>query len=204
MAAVVLTLSTLYLKYKRELKVWLYARGICSSLQCVKEDDLDEEKLFDMFLSFSSKDSAWAYTHLIPWVENHGFTVCTYDRNFKGGFLLQDIIQEAVSSSRRTLLLLTQNFLESEWCRWEFRVAHQIALAENFNRLIVVLVEPLATEMIDGELRIYLQTTNYLRWGEPHFWDKLTYSLPRQDVKRKLIPSSQDLPMTPVRTTSHK
>lgn len=83
-------------------------------------------------------------------------------------------------------------------------MAHQIALAENFNRLIVVLVEPLATEMIDGELRIYLQTTNYLRWGEPHFWDKLTYSLPRQDVKRKLIPSSQDSPMTPVRTTSHK
>ncbi|CAN7996894.1 unnamed protein product [Ixodes hexagonus] len=101
-------MSTFYLKFKRQVKVWLYARGVCSFLQCIKEDDLDGDKLFDVFLSFSSRDSAWAYEQLIPKVEANGFSVCTYDRNFKGGFLLHDIIQEAVSCSRRTLLVLTQ------------------------------------------------------------------------------------------------
>uniref|UniRef100_A0A090X7P0 Putative toll-like receptor 6 n=1 Tax=Ixodes ricinus TaxID=34613 RepID=A0A090X7P0_IXORI len=198
LAAAALTVSTAYFKYKREIKVWLYARGLCGSLQCIKEDDLDEEKSFDIFLSFSSKDSSWAYEHLIPRVEAHGFTVCTYDRNFKGGFLIQDIIHEAVACSRRTVLLLSENFVQSEWCRWEFRVAHHQALEDNINRLIVIVVDEAASNAVDDELRIYMQATNYLRWGETHFWDKLLYSLPKKDSHRKVIPNSQEYPMAAI------
>ncbi|XP_040065071.1 protein toll isoform X1 [Ixodes scapularis] len=190
--ACALTASTAYLKYKREIKVWLYARGLCSRLQCIKEDDLDDDKLFDVFLSFSSKDSNWAYNELIPKIESHGFSICTYDRNFKGGYLVQDIIHEAVACSRRILLLLTENFVESEWCRWEFRVAHHRALEDNTNRLIVVLVDEVTSDAVDEELRRYMQVTNFLRWGESHFWDKLLYSLPKKDSQRRLIPSSQE------------
>lgn len=198
LAAAALTVSTAYFKYKREIKVWLYARGLCGSLQCIKEDDLDEEKSFDIFLSFSSKDSSWAYEHLIPRVEAHGFTVCTYDRNFKGGFLIQDIIHEAVACSRRTVLLLSENFVQSEWCRWEFRVAHHQALEDNINRLIVIVMDEAASNAVDDELRIYMQATNYLRWGETHFWDKLLYSLPKKDSHRKVIPNSQEYPMAAI------
>ncbi|CAN7938417.1 unnamed protein product, partial [Ixodes hexagonus] len=187
LVVIALAMSTFYLKFKRQVKVWLYARGVCSFLQCIKEDDLDEDKLFDVFLSFSSRDSAWAYEQLIPKVEANGFSVCTYDRNFKGGFLLHDIIQEAVSCSRRTLLVLTQNFLDSEWCRWEFRVAHHRALEDKINRLIIVLVNEVNLELVDEELQLYMQSTNYLRWGERHFWDKLIYSLPKKDGKHRLI-----------------
>ncbi|KAH9382763.1 hypothetical protein HPB48_023322 [Haemaphysalis longicornis] len=58
---------------------------------------------------FSNKDREWVYAELLPKVEQHGFSVCTFDRNFMGGFLIQDIIQEAVSCSRRTIAVLTQN-----------------------------------------------------------------------------------------------
>ncbi|XP_029824332.4 protein toll [Ixodes scapularis] len=191
-----LATSILYLKYKREVKIWLYARGVCGFLQCIKEDDLDEDKLFDVFLSFSSKDAAWAYEHLIPRVEANGFSVCTYDRNFKGGFLIQDIIQEAVSSSRRTLLLLTKNFVDSEWCRWEFRVAHHRALEDRINRLIIVVVDEVTPEALDEELHLYMQATSYLRWGEHKFWDKLIYSLPKKDARQRLILSALDTQQT--------
>lgn len=89
-----------------------------------------------------------------------------------------------------------RNFVESEWCRWEFRVAHHQALEDKINRLILVLVDELAPGLVDEELQLYMQATNYLRWGEPHFWDKLIYSLPKKDAKRKLILSSQEYPMT--------
>ncbi|KAL1434236.1 hypothetical protein MTO96_011876 [Rhipicephalus appendiculatus] len=184
---VVLSLSAAYLRYKRELKVWLYARGVCRSLQCIKEDELDEEKLFDVFLSFSSRDSDWVHEQLLPGVEALGFSVCTYERNFKGGFLLQDIIRDAVACSRRTLLLLTGNFMESEWCRWEFRLAYQRALGDHINRLVIVLVDEVPADSLDEDLQTYLRASNYVRWGEPNFWDKLLYSLPKKDSKRKLI-----------------
>ncbi|KAH7983728.1 hypothetical protein HPB52_013982 [Rhipicephalus sanguineus] len=194
-----LTLSAAYLRYKRELKVWLYARGVCRSLQCIKEDELDEEKLFDVFLSFSSRDADWVHAQLLPSVEALGFSVCTYERNFKGGFLLQDIIRDAVTCSRRTLLLLTGNFVESEWCRWEFRLAYQRAMEDHINRLVIVLVDDVAPESLDEDLRAYVQATNYVRWGEPNFWDKLLYSLPKRNAKRKLIVNRpQEYPMTHV------
>ncbi|XP_075532845.1 toll-like receptor 2 type-2 isoform X1 [Dermacentor variabilis] len=192
---------TVYLKYKQQIRVWLYARGICHTLQCIKEDDIDEDKDFDVFLSFSSKDREWAYSELLPKVEAHGFAVCTYDRNFKGGFLIQDIVQEAVSCSRRTLLVLTQHYVESEWCRWEFRVAQHRALQDNINRLIIVAVGEVCPEGIDEELQRYMQETNYLRWGEPHFWDKLLYSLPKQGARTRVIPNAY--PMSPVASTIH-
>ncbi|KAK8767567.1 hypothetical protein V5799_005651 [Amblyomma americanum] len=186
---------TAYLKYKHEIRVWLYARGICRSLQCIKEDDVDEDKDFDVFLSFSSKDREWAYSELLPKVEANGFSVCTYDRNFKGGFLIQDIVQEVVCCSRRTLLVVTQNYVESEWCRWEFRVAQHRALEDNINRLIVVVVGDVRPEGVDEELQRYMQETNYVRWGEAHFWDKLLYSLPKRDARTRVIPNMH--PLTP-------
>lgn len=192
---------TVYLKYKQEIRVWLYARGICHTLQCIKEDDVDEDKDFDVFLSFSSKDREWAYAELLPKIEAHGFSVCTYDRNFKGGFLIQDIVQEAVSCSRRTLLVLTQHYVESEWCRWEFRVAQHRALQDNINRLIIVAVGEVCPEGIDEELQRYMQETNYLRWGEPHFWDKLLYSLPKKDARTRVIANAY--PMSPVASAMH-
>ncbi|XP_037283965.2 protein toll [Rhipicephalus microplus] len=192
---------TLYLKYKQEIRVWLYARGIGHSLNCIKEDDIDEDKDFDVFLSFSSKDREWAYNELLPKIEAHGFYVCTYDRNFKGGFLIQDIVQEAVSCSRRTLLVLTQHYVESEWCRWEFRLAQHRALQDNINRLIIVAVGEVCPEGIDEELQRYMQETNYLRWGEPHFWDKLLYSLPKKDARTRVI--ANEYPMTTVSSATH-
>ncbi|KAH6945565.1 hypothetical protein HPB50_009016 [Hyalomma asiaticum] len=198
-----LALSAAYLRYKRELKVWLYARGVCRSLQCIKEDELDEEKLFDVFLSFSSRDASWVHAQLLPGVEALGFSVCTYERNFKGGYLLQDIIRDAVECSRRTLLVLTGNFVESEWCRWEFRLAYQRALEDHINRLVVVLVGEVAPGSLDEDLRAYVQATNYVRWGEPNFWDKLVYSLPKTNAKRKLVVDKpQGYPMTHINNSS--
>ncbi|KAM7309480.1 protein toll-like [Ixodes scapularis] len=195
----VLTTSTAYLKYKREIMVWLYARGIGGCLQCIKEDEIDEDKHFDVFVSFSSKDSAFVYDTLVPGIEAMGFSACTYHRNFKGGFLIQDIIQEAVSCSRRTLLLLSENFVESEWCLWEFRVAHHRALQDRINRLVLLQLDDVDPSRLDEELQLYMRTINYLRWGEAHFWDKLLYSLPKRHATGKLIVHHEDgFAMTPL------
>ncbi|XP_077521396.1 protein toll-like isoform X3 [Amblyomma americanum] len=184
---VFLTSSAAYFNFERQLKAWLRVRGVCGWLQCVAEEDVDAEKLFDVFLSFSNKDARWVDEQLLSRLEGFGFSCCTYERNFKGGFLLQDIIRDAVACSRWSLLVITQNFVASEWCRWEFRLAHQRALQDNINRLLVVLVDDVASGALDEDLRLYVQAANHLRWGEPNFWERLRRSLLKKDAKRKLI-----------------
>lgn len=77
--------------------------------------------------------------------------------------------------------------MASEWCRLEFRLAHQRALNDNVNRLVIVLVDELVPGALDEDLRLYVHAANYLRWGEPNFWGKLLHSLPTKEAKRKLI-----------------
>ncbi|KAL1474447.1 hypothetical protein MTO96_037967 [Rhipicephalus appendiculatus] len=183
--AVLLALSATYLRYKDLLRTWLRGRGVSGLAWCIGEDDA--EKLFDVFVSSSSKDIDLVHAELLPGLEAMDFSCCTYERNFKGGYLLQDIIRDAVAYSRRTLLVLTKNFLASEWCRLEFRLAHQRALQDNTNRLVIVLVDELEASALDEDLRLYLRAANYQRWGETNFWDTLVHSLTPRKAQTKLI-----------------
>ncbi|KAK8782028.1 hypothetical protein V5799_016631 [Amblyomma americanum] len=201
---IILTLLAIYLRYGRAAKLWARTLGVCGWTPCTEEQDLYLEKLFDVFVSFSSKDTSWVNDELLPRLDILGLSYCTYERNFKGGFLLQDIIRDAIACSRRTLLLLTRNikyanrelihgnlccrnFVESEWCRWEFRLAHQRALDDNINRLVIVLVDEEAAGALDGDLRLYVRAANHLRWGEPNFWERLQRSLPNNGAHKKVI-----------------
>ncbi|KAL3203293.1 hypothetical protein MRX96_041972 [Rhipicephalus microplus] len=153
LVAVTLTLLSIYLRWKHNIRTWLDARGWGCLTRSPSDGELDDDMLFDVFISFSSKDQDFVHDNILPIMDTHGFAYCTYERNFKGGFLLQDIIHDAVAMSRRTLLVLTQDFVESEWCRWEFRVAHRRALQDKVNRLIVVLVDECASGSLDEDLR---------------------------------------------------
>ncbi|KAL1474040.1 hypothetical protein MTO96_038284 [Rhipicephalus appendiculatus] len=104
--AVLLALSAAYQRYKDLLRTWLRGRGVSGSAWCIGEDDA--EKLFDVFVSFTSKDIDLVHVELLPGLEAMDFSCCTYERNFKGAYLLQDIIRDAVAYSRRTLLVLTE------------------------------------------------------------------------------------------------
>ncbi|KAL1479852.1 hypothetical protein MTO96_034778 [Rhipicephalus appendiculatus] len=180
-----LGLSATYQRYKHMLRMWLRGHGIFGLAWCAADDDA--EKLFDVFVSFSSKDIDWVHDEILPELEVMDLSYCTYERNFKGGYLIQDIIRDAVACSRRTLLVLTENFLASEWCRLEFRLAHQRALQDNINRLVIVLVDELDPGELDEELRLYMRSANYLSWGEPNFWDRLLHSLATREARRKLF-----------------
>ncbi|KAL3203280.1 hypothetical protein MRX96_041960 [Rhipicephalus microplus] len=187
LVAVTLTLLSIYLRWKHNIRTWLDARGWGSLTRSPSNGELYDNMLFDVFISFSSKDQDFVHDNVLSIMDTCGFAYCTYERNFKGGFLLQDIIQDAVACSRRTLLVLTQNFAESEWCRWEFRVAHRRALKDKVNRLIVVLVDECASGSLDEDLRAYVRETNYLRWNERNFRERLLASMPRKDTTRKTI-----------------
>ncbi|KAL1487400.1 hypothetical protein MTO96_046565 [Rhipicephalus appendiculatus] len=87
-----------------------------------------------------------------------------------------------------------RNFLESEWCRFEFRLAHQRALQDNINRLVIVLVDQLDPGELDEDLRLYVRSANYLRWGEPNFWDRLQHSLATREARRKCFVNDKERP----------
>ncbi|GFT68417.1 protein toll [Nephila pilipes] len=162
-------------RYEMNIKVWLYSHGVT----WVKERDIDRDKQFDAFLSFSHKDENFVIKELINVIEEKqpNIRLCIHYKHFRAGDFIHENILTAVQNSKRTVLILSRNFLESEWCMMEFRAAHVQALKDRVNRIIVIKLGDIPKD-IDPSIQLYLDSTTYLTWGEKYFWNNLLYTLP--------------------------
>ncbi|GIY27061.1 protein toll [Caerostris extrusa] len=157
-------------RYQMHVKVWLYSHGVT----WVKEKDIDKDKEFDAFISFSHKDQDLVIPELI------NVKLFIHYKHFLPGEFIQLNILRAIEVSKRTVLVLSKSFLESEWCMFEFRAAHIEALKDNMNRIIIIKMDDLPRDAdLPEEIQVYLQSTTYLMWGDKYFWDTLLYILPR-------------------------
>nr|ANG08885.1 toll family protein 6 [Oncopeltus fasciatus] len=188
---VCLTLVFSALAYRRELRVWMYTS--CGMSMCHRaagfEDD--DERLFDAYVTYCIKDEGFVTQVLAARLEEE-FRLCLHYRDFNLTAYVADTVIEAVESSKRTIVVLSRNFLVSEWGRIEFKSALRERLKERRRKLIVVMLNELSPREVDPELRLYLKTHLCLQWGEGRFWEKLRYAMP-QPTRRPvcLQPPSQ-------------
>lgn len=167
--------------FRHEMRVWAHSRfGVRIFYRHADVDQEDRDKIFDAFISYSSKDEAFVAEELAPVLEmgNPPYKLCLHYRDFPVGSFLADTIVQAVESSRRTIMVLSENFIKSEWCRFDFKSAHHQVLRDRRRRLILVLVGEVPQRDLDPDIRLYLKTNTYLQWGDKLFWEKLRFALP--------------------------
>lgn len=177
-------MSALYFRYKQEVKIWLFSNNLC--MWFVTEEELDKDKTYDVFLSFSHKDEDFAFENLIPILEK-SFKLCIHSRDWLAGETINKQIFDSVQNSRRTVILLSNNFLESAWGQLEFLMAHKQSLEERRPTVIVIKFGELNSDKISNEIQGYMQTNTYVEWGKPWFWKKLLYALPHSSTNSSRI-----------------
>jgi hypothetical protein len=84
-------------------------------------DRLSQQNTFDydVFISYSHRDSKWVRDWLLPRLEEAGLRVCIDFRDFEVGVPSLVNMERAAERSHRTLLVLTPNWIESEWTNFE-------------------------------------------------------------------------------------
>ncbi|OWF49712.1 Protein toll [Mizuhopecten yessoensis] len=149
--------------------------AVTVSYQSTSESD--DDKTYDAFISYSSLDETWVMGELYSFLESHAFHVCLHHKDFIPGACISENIINSIDKSRHTILVLSPNFLGSEWCLLEFRKAFQQSLVEKTGHLIVVVKESVDLVSLEKDMRHFIETHTYLSLGDSRFWDKLNRSL---------------------------
>ena len=119
---------------------------------------------YDVFISYSSKDKDWVRGELLHTLEARGLRVCIDFRDFRPGAPSIKEIERAVLTSRKTLLILTPDYLQSQWTEFEALLLQTLEPSNQTLRLI-----PLLKAKCDLPLRLKFMT--YVNFVDPDDWD---------------------------------
>ncbi|XP_010158374.1 PREDICTED: toll-like receptor 2, partial [Eurypyga helias] len=124
---------------------------------------------YDAFVSYSEYDSDWVENVMVQELEQAcpPFRLCLHKRDFVPGKWIVDNIIDSIEKSHKTLFVLSEHFVQSEWCKYELDFSHFRLFDENNDAAILVLLEPIQSAAIPKrfcKLRKIMNTKTYLEW----------------------------------------
>lgn len=107
------------------------------------EPNLHVNKKYDLFISHSSVDQIKVNQLCEALEEKFKLRCLNSDRDLIPGKSIERNLVDGIDQSEKTLLVLSQNYVESMWCMTEAQHAIDIAHKSRENRVIPVLIEPI-------------------------------------------------------------
>jgi hypothetical protein len=126
----------------------------------------------DVFISYSHLDAKWVRETLVPRLEAKSFSTMIDYRDFATGALAIDEMARAVEECRHVLIVLTPEYLLSDWSHFENAMAQALDPAAKWRKIIPVLLK-------NCSLPLRLKIVHYrdLRSDDPEEWDRLVRDL---------------------------
>jgi tetratricopeptide (TPR) repeat protein len=94
---------------------------------------------YDVFISYSSRDQAWVRGQLLTRIEQAGLRAFIDFRDFTRGAPSIKECERGVETCRKTLIVLTPDYLESGWAKFESIVLQTLDPANESLRLLPLL-----------------------------------------------------------------
>ena len=146
------------------------------------------EYRYDAFISYSNEDYRFTKDELVEELEgNYGLNLCIHQRDFIPGNYIAENILQAIKNSRMVVIILTQQFLKSKWCIYEFNMARMESIysRNGENVIFCILLEDIDTKHLSPELIQTLENETFLKYPEeehekPYFWEMLKKALSNQ------------------------
>ena len=106
-----------------------------------------------LFISYSSKDFGWVTENLITILEKHSIDYSIHSRDFELGRPIVQNMADSVYGSRQVLIVLSENYLASNFCREELHMAVQRGVDVGDSSLILVKINDLKKKKLPAALR---------------------------------------------------
>lgn len=113
------------------------------------------------------------------------FHLCLHYRDFIPGVAIAaNIIQEGFHKSRKVIVVVSQHFIQSRWCIFEYEIAQTWQFLRSHAGIIFIVLQKLEKSLLRQQVELYrlLSRNTYLEWedsvlGRHIFWRRLKKAL---------------------------
>ena len=162
----------------------------------INREDNDFEMVemqYDVFVSYaheSDNDLEWVLNEMRPNLEEgpEPIRLCIgHARDFIPGTNLYESISEAIHQTRKTIVVLSPSYVDSELCYHEILQAWQRLIDERRDVLILILLEPIPDEKMTIWLRKLLCKKGFLTWPQDRVAQRLFWRCVREKIKKRTL-----------------
>ena len=163
----VILLCILY-RYRWKLRYLYYmTKSKYRGYKAIHGSDTPDDYRYDAFISYAAEELRFVKNELVPELENErDLVLSVHQRDFMAGNPIAENIVDAVTNSCKTVLIITNNFLKSDWCLYEFRMAQ---MESNYSRdgrdiFIIVMLENVPNNTLPLDLLRLIQSQTYIEY----------------------------------------
>ncbi|XP_055868992.1 toll-like receptor 4 [Biomphalaria glabrata] len=162
---------------------YLYYVAYLVVKQKTKDKGREANFLYDLFIAYASEDEEFILERLLPALDRRELRVLVHGRDFAVGEFIASNIVTAVKESRKTLVVLTRNLLNSTWCNFELQMANMESVHTGRPVLVFLIKESIPTTELNSDLLYHLNKNTYLVYPQGEvtdvFWNKLARDIMR-------------------------
>ena len=171
----VISSSCLVFWYKRKLKL---KRITLAETFMLDDTSLTRMKKYDAFICYQfDADDEFVKNTIIPELEqNHDppFKLCIFDDAFLPGSSILDNIQVAIENSNSAILVLSQGFVDSNWCQQEFQLCYMEHMKDPAFKLFVIMMQSKdSLQNLTEFMKEYLTREIYLKKDDQKLFSKI-------------------------------
>ena len=124
-------------------------------------------------------DDDFVINHLLPELEEtRDFKLCIHSRNFIPGRDIKGNIEEAIEGSNSAVIVMSQGFVDSMWCKEEFTHCYIENMKDAAFNLFVIMMQPADTlDNISPYMKTFFANKTYLQLNDPELFIKLAAHL---------------------------
>ncbi|XP_071123513.1 toll-like receptor 4 [Mytilus edulis] len=147
------------------------------------QSDNTEERLYmyDAFVSYADEDQTFVHNLLVRELETeNAIQLCLHKRNFLPGNDIATNITSAIHNSRKTIVIMSHNYVGSYWCMFEYNMARMESIYERKceNILFLVFYEQMSASDLPLQVLELVHDQSYIEYpndehGDIVFWEQL-------------------------------
>ena len=141
---------------------------------------LKRNREFDAFVLYHfDSDDYFVINYLLPELEEtEGFKLCIHSRNFVPGRDIKDNIEQALEGSNSAIIVMSQGFVDSIWCKEEFTHCYIENMEDDSFNLFVIMMQPVETLVnISPYMKSFFAKKTYLQLNDLELFTKLAKQL---------------------------